>query len=146
MQQSQNNKIILWVGAIVVCLGLGFAGGYFFGQSKNTNSNMANKSGMPQMGNQEMGSSNQFGGERGSGGPGGGNSGEITSMSDGSITITTSGGTTKTIYFDDSTTVTKTDSVSTSDLSVGQTVSVMGTSNSSSSNQTAKTIMIEESN
>ncbi len=75
-------------------------------------------------------------------GPGGNmTSGEIISKSDTSLIIKTSDGNTKTIYYSDSTTVSKNETGSTSDLTVGTNISVSGTTNTDKS-VTSKMIMI----
>lgn len=76
---------------------------------------------------------------------GGGNSGSITAKDDKSITIKLSTGSTKTIYYSDSTTVLKQETSNLTDLTVGTNISVMGSSNSDGS-ETAKTIQIMPAN
>lgn len=73
--------------------------------------------------------------------PGGFASGEVVSKDNKSITIKLQDGSSKTIYFSDSTTVSITDAGSVSDLKAGQTVTVIG-SNSSNGNVTAQSIQI----
>ncbi|MDO8736234.1 MAG: hypothetical protein Q7K29_04030 [Thermoleophilia bacterium] len=73
--------------------------------------------------------------------PGGFASGEVVSKDDKSITIKLQDGSSETIYFSSSTTVSETTTGSTSDLKTGQTVVVIG-SNSSNGSVTAQSIQI----
>jgi hypothetical protein len=140
------NKIIYAIIGLVLVAG-SFFGGYYYEKKAcaNTNPNMgfdgSKLGGTPPTGAPDGSSSSSFNG-RGNGGPGGGGStGEIISNDGKSITIKTSDGSTKIVYFSDSTKVSKNETASTSDLTVGTTVSAMGTTNSDKS-VTAQNIMI----
>lgn len=75
------------------------------------------------------------------GGSRGGVSGTVDSVSGNNVTVKTSDGSTKTVTISDSTTITKSQQVSASDLTAGQTVLVMGATNSDGS-VTARNITI----
>lgn len=140
----KNKKVIFVVIGIIILAGT-FYGGMTYGKSQtsaqNTNgfgSNMQNRTGQFGM----NGRGNRIGG--------GFVGGEIISKDDKSITVkiisndpngtnTTTGS--KIIFFDTSTTVSKTATGSLADLAVGTQVSVQGTANSDGS-VTAKTIQI----
>ena len=140
----KNKKIIFVVVGIIILAGV-FYGGMVYGKSQSLTQhangfglNMQNRTG-------------QFGmSARGNRMGGGFVGGEIISKDDKSITVkimsndpngtnTTTGS--KIIFFDTSTTVSKTATGSLTDLAVGTQVSVQGTTNSDGS-VTAKTIQI----
>jgi hypothetical protein len=100
--------------------------GNVFGAGRNININGAPSGDFP--------GGRQFGG-------GGAVNGEIVSMDSQSITVKDQSGNTKTVYYSTSTTISKTTTGSSSDLSVGTQVSANGTSNSDGS-VTAQTIRI----
>lgn len=140
-------KIIYVVVGLLLMTG-SFFGGYYYEKKACTNSaNLGFDGGnRPDMSNgtPPTGAPNNSSGSysRGNGGPGGGGStGEIISNDGKSVTIKTSDGSTKIVYFSDSTKVNKNESASTSDLTVGTTISAMGTTNSDKS-VTAQNIII----
>ncbi|MFA4995728.1 MAG: hypothetical protein WC536_01140 [Patescibacteria group bacterium] len=144
--KSKKLLTVIIGGAIV--FGLGFGSGVFYQKKHAATSTTAN--GMPptMSGDGQSATGRQGGtppsGTKGSGngGPGGGVSGEIISKTDTSLTIKTSDGSTKTVYFSDSTTISKNTTGASSDLSVGTDIMVSGTTNSDNS-VTGKTIMIQ---
>jgi len=141
-----NKKIIGLIVIGLILFGTGFWSGTYY-QKKKVTSTAANgipNGTMPTNGNSgRTGGTPPSGSERGNGGPGGGGtSGEIISKSDTSLTIKTSDGSTKTIYFSDSTKISKNTTGSSSDLSVGTKVMVSGTTNTDNS-VTGTTIMIQ---
>lgn len=132
-----SKKIILYVLVGIVIAAGGFCGGMFYQKSKMPGwfGNNANR---PQgMGTPPAGANGQNGF-----GAGGGTMGTVYSKDDKSITLKMSNGSTKTIYYSDSTEVTKDTDGSINDLVEGTSVDVSGTSNSDGS-VTAKTIRIQ---
>ena len=133
----KGKKIIL---QIIIGLAL-LAGGFFGGKAYQANK-------QPSFGGAKGGGPTALGtppsGTRG-GQAGGDNSGSITAKDDKSITIKLTSGSMKTIYYTSSTTVSKQSSGSIDDLTVGTTISAMGTSNSDGS-VAAQTIQVMPSN
>ncbi len=120
----KNTKTIIVVITIVGIAGGAFFGGMKYGQQtkgpKNLPAGFAqNGQGMPNR-NGQNGRGNMV-------------VGEVISKDDKSLTIKTQDGSTKTVYFTDSTTVTKSAKGTVSDLNTGAQVSTEGTSNSDGS-------------
>ncbi len=131
-----NKKIIIYVLSGIILAGGGFFGGVTYQKGKVPSFGDGTKNGA--MGTPPTGT-----GAARNGQPGGGdNSGEITAKDDESITIKLSTGSTKTIYYSDSTKVIKSEDGSMDDLSVGTTINTMGASNSDGS-ISAETIQIQ---
>lgn len=129
-----SKKIILYVLVGIVIAAGGFCGGMFYQKNKAPGGFNGNR---PQgMGTPPAGIKNQNGFK------GGGTMGTVYSKDDKSITLKMSNGSTKTIYYSDSTEVTKDTDGSINDLAEGTSVDVSGTSNSDGS-VTAKTIRIQ---
>ena len=122
-----NKKIVIYLLFGVILAGGGFFGGMTYQKSKVPSFGDGIKNGA--MGTPPTGMGAARNGQSG----GGDNSGEITSKDDESITIKLSTGSTKTIYYSDSTKVAKSEDGSKDDLSVGTTINAMGTSNSDGS-------------
>lgn len=141
MKKLSNVVIII----IIVTVGVGgFFGGYYYQKkkcasttnAKNFDGNFREMSGTPPI---DMPNKNG----RGNGGPeSGGNTGEIISKDDKSITIKSSDGSTKIIYYSDSTTISKNETVANSELTVGTNISAIGSTNTDKS-VTAKNIIIQ---
>jgi len=127
--------LIIFIVAILAVGAGAFYGGMRYQQYANQKrfSNMRGQNGTPPS---DLGN-----GPAGNRGSGGFVSGSITAKDDKSITVKTSDGSSKIVYFSDSTTIAKSVSGSASDLSVGANVTVDGTSNSDNS-LTAKNIQI----
>jgi hypothetical protein len=144
----KNKKTILFIILGIMLIAVGLCGGYFYQKKKGCampNFSKASLDGAgPQMaGTPPTGTSSATSnrGGQGNGGPGG-STGEIISKDDKSITIKLSDGSTKIVYFSDSTKITKTQTASNSDLSVGTSVSAMGATNTDKS-VTAQNITIQ---
>jgi len=134
-----KKKIILPIVLGLVILTAGFFGGVFYQKKAG-----GNKTGMPSGTPPQMsgdGSSSRQGGPGGNGG-GGMSSGEIISKDDSKITIKLTDGSTKIIYYTDSTKISKNQTGSSSDLTVGTKVNVNGTTNSDKS-IAGETIMVQ---
>ena len=118
----KNVKSIIWIVAVLVIIGGSFFGDMKYGQTKKP-------SGMPGFGNAPAGQGQRLGNGKG------GNivSGEVISQDDKSITVKTQDGSTKVVYFSDSTKVTKSTSGSKSDLKSGAQVMASGTTNTDNS-------------
>lgn len=140
-------KMILMIVCALVLVGGGFWGGMTYQKQKTTSNTVGTRDGAPPSGTSggrgtfPSGSTPPSGGQ---GGPGGGNgaSGEIISISDNSVTIKTSDGSTKIIYFTSSTKISKNTAGSTADLTVGTTIMANGTTNTDKS-IASTTIMIQ---
>lgn len=143
--RKENMKLKKLILPIIIGLVL-FAGGFWTGtyyQKNHTNSKTADgaPSGFSKDSSDKKPTGTPPSGGNGGGQGGGGVSGEIISKTDDSLTIKTSDGSTKTVYYSSSTTISKNTTGSSSDLAVGTSVSVMGETNSDKS-VTGKTIMI----
>ena len=139
-----NKNHYIAVVAIVVIVGAGaFYGGMQYGANKAKATQVANRgnfgsganggqrSGVGAQGGQNGGGQRMNGGV--SGASGGFVNGSIISKDDKSITVKSQDGSSKIIFFSDSTTVGKTVDGSASDLSAGQQVMVNGKANSDGS-------------
>lgn len=127
---NKNLAITLLVGVVGLVLGLG--GGYMFRnyQLSQTCGQFATRfSGGPNGGNARF----TTGGPGGARGFGGAVQGDIVSQDSKSITVKMADGSTKIIILADSTTYSKSDTASKSDLTVGSKVAVFGTANSDGS-------------
>lgn len=129
----KKKQIILMIIGGIILLGIGFGGGVFYQKkwgNKNTVASGNFMNGAPNgQGTPPSGSEKGFRGTNG----GGNVSGEIISKADNSITVKTSDGSTKIVYFTDSTKITKSDTGNSTDLSVGTNVVVNGSTNTDSS-------------
>lgn len=115
------NKTI--IGAVVVSLVVGFGAGYFIHSSPTQTQN-------PQAG---FAGRNGVGVRGGAGGAGGLLSGTVATKDSGSITIDTRDGSSHVVLITPATTVQKSVNGSVSDVSVGSTIIVTGTTNSDGS-------------
>ena len=125
-----NKKI---VSSVVVCLiiaGVSFWGGMTYGSSKSSSSQLANRTqnGLGQNGGQRIG-----GGMRGGANGGGFVNGEILTKDDTSITVKENNGGSKIIFISPSTKIEKTVEGTSTDLIIGKTVVVAGTTNTDGS-------------
>ena len=126
---NKNKKIVL---SVVVCLAvalLGFGGGMMYCNSKNPTSKFANGQGnFPQNG---FGQNNEIKMGQGMRGVMGGGlvSGEVLSLDAKSMTVKLRDGGSKIVLFSPTTKIEKTVDGKTSDLVVGKTVMVTGTTN-----------------
>jgi PPE-repeat protein len=139
---SSGKKIIAYLIAGVILFGAGFWTGTYY-QKKQTTSALpdATTGDRPTMPSGTSGNTPPSG--QRTGGPGGGGvSGEIITKADKSLTVKKTDGSTVIVYFDDSTTVAKSETASSSALVVGTSVQVMGTTNSDKS-VAGKSIMIQ---
>jgi pectate lyase len=124
----KSNKIIVQIVIGLILLAGGFFGGKTYQSSKQPSNPGANGSGPMAFGSPPAGAK---AGQPG--GAGGANSGSITAKDDKSITIKLTSGSMKTIYYTNSTTVSKQSTGSLDDLATGTNISVMGSSNSDGS-------------
>lgn len=134
----KNTKIVVPVVILLIGLGIGFGGGYYF-KNYQLSKTRANFPGQFQ-GRGQMGATNQQG-QRRVFQNGGMVSGEILSQDDKSITVKLADGSTKIVILGDSTTYSKTESGVKSDLKIGTQVGVFGTENSDGS-VTAQNVQI----
>lgn len=145
MKKLSNVIIII----IVVAVGVGgfFGGSYYQKKKCASTANSRDFDGNPQQMFRGTPPTDMPGrnGQSNGGSGGGGNTGEIISKDDKSVTIKTSDGSTKIIYFSDSTTISKNETADSSNLSVGTNISAMGSTNSDKS-VTAKNIIIQNDN
>jgi len=126
-----NSKPVLTTLIVVlVSLGIGFAGGYFFRNYRlskmrsNFNGQFQGRTGtMPRAGNGQ-------GAQRGFGGM---VTGEVISQDEKSITVKVADGSSRIVILGDSTTYSQTQTAPKSDLKVGDKVGVFGTANSDGS-------------
>jgi len=124
----KNKNVVI---TVVIALIIG-AGGFFGGIEYQKSKTPAPRG----FGNMSAEQRTQFGARAGrSGVPGGDafSSGQIISKDDKSITVKDQNGSTKIVYFSDSTQINKADKGTTNDLSIGQNVTVSGKSNSDGS-------------
>jgi len=134
-------KIIPIIIALVIIIGGGaFYGGMKYGQSKNSSNNFTNQN----FQNLTPAQRQQFsqGANRGNGS--GSLTGEVISEDQQSLTVKMLDGSSKIVFFSDSTIVSKTAEGSTSDIKIGNQVMVSGQQNSDGS-YTAKNIQIRPS-
>lgn len=128
----QSKKILIIAIVAIIVVGTGaFYGGMQYEKSKLSSLGLLRSSA-----NQGQGGNRQNGGQgqgqnRQGRGPNGGNfaSGQIISKDDKSITVKMQDGSSKIVYFSDSTTVGKTTQGAVSDLNTGEQVMANGTSN-----------------
>lgn len=114
-------KLIVWVVVMLLLISGSFFGGMKYGQTKKP-------SGVPGFAKGQGGlgrANNTRGGSM--------TNGEIISQDDKSVTVKTQDGSSKVIYFSDSTKITKSTTGSTSDLKSGAQVIVSGSSNTDNS-------------
>lgn len=132
---SHKNQLILGIIVTAIIAGGGaFYGGIIYEKNSLTKQGLLrDRSNQFGGGNRQPGQGRQFGGMRG-GGPGGNEqgdfvAGEVTGKDDKSITIKARDGSSKIVYFSDSTSVGKSEQGSPTDLSTGQQVMANGKSN-----------------
>jgi hypothetical protein len=131
-------KKILVFTALLLAVGGGcFFGGMKYGQSKTSFRGMGDNFGPGMSGNNATGT---FPGSNRNG-MGGMILGEITAKDSESITVKTQNGGTKIIYISDSAKIAKTEAGTVDDLTVGESITVSGTSNDDGS-ITAKLIQL----
>jgi len=141
-------KVIIMIVCGIVFAGGGFWGGMSYQKSKTTTTMAGAQSGTPptDVTGKTRGTPPSGDGTPPNGGQGGaggnGASGEIISKADNSITIKTTDGSTKIVYFTSSTKISKNSTGSSSDLVVGTTVMANGTTNTDKS-IAGTTIMIQ---
>ncbi len=144
----QNKKIITIAIIAVVAVGAGaFYGGTVYEKSSLTKQGLLRSASRGQVG-QGQGQFARPGGPNGSGsgrnGNGGFAAGQIIAKDDKSVTIKSNDGSSKIVFFSDSTQVGKTAQGSSSDLASGEQVMVNGTANSDGT-ITAQSIQIRPS-
>lgn len=116
----KNNQMLMVVIALIAIAGISFFGGMKYGQSQGRNL----------LGGQfQRGSNAQFGRM----GLGRATVGDIVSLDSNSITVKMADGTSRIVNLSSSTTYSKTDTSSKSDLKTGEKVAVFGTENSDGS-------------
>lgn len=139
MAKIESNILSIFIVVLLAVGGSMFLAGMKYQDSRGTSVAAASQApGGARNGNMQ-GPPNMQGGSGNM--PGGFASGEVVSKDNKSITIKLQDGSSKTIYFSSSTTVSETTTGSTSDLKTGQTVVVIG-SNSSNGSVTAQSIQI----
>jgi len=130
----QKKNIIICAVIIVVVAAGSFYGGMQYGMNKTKADQVASRGNFPggaNGGGQRSGTSANAGGQRTGGGTGGGFiNGSILSKDDKSITVKSQDGSSKIIFFSDSTAIGKATPGSVSDLAIGQQVMVNGKANS----------------
>ncbi|HQH20386.1 MAG TPA: DUF5666 domain-containing protein [Candidatus Pacearchaeota archaeon] len=136
MKQNNQLKIIGIIIALIVVIAASFYGGMVYGQNKK--SNRSNFQNMANMNNGNI--NNGTNGQKMIGNTGIAN-GEIASQDDKSFIVKLSNGSSKIIFFSNSTKVFQTTEGALSDLKVGDKVMVNGTANQDGS-ITAKTIQL----
>ena len=125
-----NKKI---VSSVVVCLviaGVSFWGGMTYGNSKSSSNQLSNRT---QNGFGQNGSTRVGGGMRGGINGGGFVSGEILNKDNISITVKENNGGSKIVLISPSVKIEKTVDGTSSDLIVGKTVTIIGTTNTDGS-------------
>jgi hypothetical protein len=132
------------VAVLVIAVGVGcFFGGRATVSTTAKTPNFAN--GFPTSGAMSgSGAQGAYGAYAGRGGRGGGNMviGSIIANDGTTITVKTSNGSTKIVMFSGSTTISKTETGSASDLTVGQEVTVSGSTDSATGTVTATRISV----
>lgn len=146
MAKIESNILSIFIVVLLAVGGGMFLAGMKYQDSRGTSVAATSQTpGGARNGNMQGGSGNMQGPPNMQGGssnmPGGFASGEVVSQDNKSITIKLQDGSSKTIYFSSSTTVSETTTGSTGDLKTGQTVVVIG-SNSSNGSVTAQSIQI----
>jgi len=124
-----KSNLVLPIVLLVVGLGAGFGGGYYFKGYQQTQARVAFAGGLP-------GGAQRFTGTRGAGargGAGGAVTGEVLSMDAKSLTVKMSDGSTKIVLFAGSTTYSDTTTATQTDIKTGETVAIFGTPNSDGS-------------
>ncbi len=135
-----NKSVVGGILIAAVCGGGGFAGGVAYQKKKTpTFPDRANFAAAREDGSFQRGSGTPTGTQRAFGG---GIMGEVQSIDATSMTVKTVSGSVQTVYLGSSTTYTKDAAGSASDVAVGSTVSVTGTSNSDNS-VTATAVRLE---
>jgi hypothetical protein len=127
----QNKNIIITVVVALVVGGAGFFGGTVYEKSSLTSQGLLRSGGNSVQRGQAGGGQNRASGAgfRGSNG-GGFISGQVTAKDDKSITVKSQDGSSKIVFFSDSTQIGKTAQGTSSDLNNGEQVMVNGTANS----------------
>lgn len=144
MNMSKNQYIIAGVAVAILVAGGAFYGGIQYGVNKTKAIQMAGRGNFVGGGNNQQhpgfqgtpnGQNGQGGGQMRQQRMGGGGfvGGEITSKDDKSLTIKSQDGSSKIVFFSDSTKIGKTTDGSLSDLATGQQVMVNGQSNADGS-------------
>lgn len=131
----KNNNLVLPIVLLVVGLGVGFGGGYYFKGYQQTQARTAFAGGGNMIG---ANGAQRFTGTRGAGtgargAAGGAVTGTVLSMDAKSLTVKMPDGSTKIVLFAGSTTYSNTTSATQSDIKTGSTVAVFGTPNSDGS-------------
>ena len=129
------------VAVVVIAVGVGC----FFGGRATVSTTAKVPAGFPTSGAMSgSGAQGAYGAYAGRGGRGGGNMviGSIIANDGTTITVKTSNGSTKIVMFSGSTTISKTETGSASDLTVGQEVTVSGSTDSATGTVTASTISV----
>lgn len=144
---KKNQYILLAIGALIIG-GLSFFAGTRYQASKGSSPVGSDRGNLQAMQNgqrtgQTDGSQTGQVGQNGLQGAGGMISGEIVSQDEQSLTVKTSDGSTKIVIVADSTSYKKSVGAASSDLSVGESITVVGTSNTDGS-VTAKTVTLGE--
>lgn len=135
----KNTKVIVPIVILLIGLGVGFGGGYYFKNyqiSKQRAGFMMGANGAQRFTGTKSGTQNGIGMMNR-----GGVSGSILSMDDKSITVKLADGSSKIVLFSTSTAYSNTVSAKKDDLKTGVTVMVFGTTNSDGS-VTANSIQI----
>ena len=134
----KNSRVLIPIICILIGLGVGFGGGYFFRGQQTTRARTGfgagaiGASGTPG-GFQRFAGGTRSGGQNGAGARGGAVNGSILSMDAKSLTVKLSDGSTKIVLLSGSTTYSNTASATQGDLKTGSTVAVFGTPNSDGS-------------
>jgi hypothetical protein len=136
--KNRNKNIAIACLILIVAVGSFFIGTIYQKSQKSSGSQVSDSS-IPSGYNRSNGQN--FTPGSGSSFRGGGASGTIDSISGSTITVKSTSGTTETVTIGSSTTITKSQTMAASDLVTGQTISVMGTTNSDGS-VTARNITI----
>jgi hypothetical protein len=126
----KNTKVIVSIILVLVGLGAGFGGGYFFRNYQLTKSR-GNFGAIGTNGQRFMGGRTGQGAVAGA--RGGAVTGSILSMDANLITVKLADGSSKIVLFSTSTTYSNTVNAAQSDLKVGQNVAVVGATNSDGS-------------